>query len=175
MALDFTWSTHDDLGGSDHFPIFLSGNTPQEEESYTKLNFNKANWPLFSQLCSSTLDDFVLSKTDPTNQFSTLLCEAAGLAIPTKTIQAKRFPRVPWFTEICKEAIKLRKKAQRKFFKNPNLENILILKREKAKAKLIIKQAKRDSWKNYVSKINSQTPIKNFWEAVSKIKGKKKP
>ena len=47
LFLDFNWKPHEDLCGSDHFPIFLSVPEPQSEEPTPYWKFNKANWDLF--------------------------------------------------------------------------------------------------------------------------------
>ena len=43
-----------------------------------------------------------------------------------------------------------------------------------AKARKTIKTAKRTSWKQYVSKLNSRTPAKKVWDMIRKISGKSK-
>ena len=59
-----------------------------------------------------------------------------------------------------------------KFFKNPPPSNCISFKKAKAKCKIIIKQVKSSSWRNYVFKINSHTYIKSVWKKIRKIKGK---
>ena len=51
-----------------------------------------------------------MSAEDPTGQFTDLLIKAANKAIP-KTRLSKKLPKVPWFNDNCKTAIKERKKA----------------------------------------------------------------
>ena len=62
---------------------------------------------------------------DPAGQFTDLLIQAADKAIP-KTRFSKKLPKVLWFNDSCKKAIKERKKAQRKFFSNPTLSYVFI-------------------------------------------------
>ena len=52
ITLDFQWSVHDDLCGSDHFPIFLTTHT-EDNTTHPRYNFKKANWNLFGDLCSA--------------------------------------------------------------------------------------------------------------------------
>lgn len=99
------------------------------------------------------------------------LLQAARATIPTYK-NKKKLPRVPWFNNDCKKEIQNRKKAQRKFFANPTLENFINYKKAKAHSKRIIKLSKSTSWKNYVSGINSNTSIKTVWKKIRKIKGK---
>lgn len=44
----------------------------------------------------------------------------------------------------------------------------------KAKARRSVRNAKKQSWQNYVSKLNNQTPMKNIWDMIGKISGKHK-
>ena len=52
-----------------------------------------------------------------------------------------------------------------------NLQNFRVFR---AKARRTIRDSKRKSWKQYVSKLNSRTSIKKVWDMVRKIKGKGK-
>ena len=90
----------------------------------TRWNLKKADWLSFQTQCSSELtDEAVMSTEDPAGQFTDLLIQAANKAIP-KTRFSKKLPKVPWFNDSCKRAIKERKKAKRKFFSNPTLSNV---------------------------------------------------
>ena len=44
----------------------------------------------------------------------------------------------------------------------------------RAKARKTIKTAKRTSWQQYVSKLNSRTPAKKIWDRIRKNTGKNK-
>ena len=78
-----------------------------------------------------------------------------------------------WFDDACKQAIKERKKAQRKFFHNLTAENVLAFKQLKAKARYIIKTQKKTFWQNFSTLLNSKTKPKTVWKAIRKIKGEK--
>ena len=138
LVLDYEWNTHEDLCGSDHSPVILTSNAVKEEAAPNRWNFKKADWLSFQAQCSSELMEEprdhvccgIMSAEDPTGQFTDLLIQAANKAIP-KTRLSKKLPKVPWFNDSCKRAIKERKKAQRKFFSNPtlsNVQNFLLLK-----------------------------------------------
>ena len=67
-----------------------------------------------------------------------------------------------------------KKKQKRQFNTRPmhqNLENFRVFR---AKARRTIRDSKRKSWKQYVSKLNSQTSIKKVWDMVRKIQDKGK-
>ena len=73
-----------------------------------------------------------------------------------------------------KKAINKRKLALRKFNKNPSRENHMHSKLARAKARRTIKDAKSTSWRQYVNKLNSSTPIKKVWDMIRKVGGKNK-
>ena len=170
IALDFQWSVHDDLCGSDHFPIFLTTHA-EDNATHPRYNFKKANWNLFGDLCSRSIDQKILESNCPVELFTEKITAAAREAIPPYR-GGKNLPRVPWFNEECKQAILDRKRAQRKFFKHPTLLNFINFKKAKAKSKFTIKQSKASSWRHYVSTINSHTSIKSVWKKIRKTKGK---
>ena len=42
----------------------------------------------------------------------------------------------------------------------------------KAKARRDVRLSKKTSWRNYISKLNSQASVKSMWNMIHKIKGK---
>ena len=96
----------------------------------------------------------------------------------TKLYQKQRFskklPKVLWFNDSCKKAIKERKEVQRKccFFYNPTLSNVQNFKLLIAKARHVVKQQKSNSWRHFCNKFNSKTQTQKVWKAIRKIKGK---
>ena len=172
VILDFDWHVHDDQCGSDHFPIIVTTVGNEEETPMGRWNLKKANWPQFSSLCQCRLTEHeVLSADDPTSAFTSILTEIAEITIPKSTPVPPK-PRKPWFTDECKTIRKERKKAQRKAYRCPTNQNILEYKRLRAKARYIFRIAKKESWKNFVSKLSSKTPSQKVWKVIRKIKGK---
>ena len=55
---------------------------------------------------------------------------------------------------------------------NPTSDNINEYKNCRANARKTIKQNKRKSWHEYVSKLNVKTPTKKVWKMIRKISGK---
>ena len=171
LVLDYEWNIHEDLCRSDHFPVILTSNAVKEEAAPNRWNFKKADWLSFQVQCTSELmEEAVMSAGDPAGQFTDLLIQAANKAIP-KTRFSKKLPKVPWFNDSCKRAIKERKKAQWKFFSNPTLSNLQNFKLLRAKAHYV-KQQKRNSWRHFCNKLNSKMQTQKIWKAIRKIKGK---
>ena len=90
--------------------------------------------------------------------------------IPLSKPNGKR-PK-PWFNKDVQDACKSSKAAHRRFRNNPTDENYQHKKIMRAKARRVIKQSKRKSWRSYVGNLNRYTKLKKVWEMVRKISGK---
>ena len=172
IYLDFNWSVLDDLHGSDHFPFVIKEIESDPEEHHPRWNLNKANWETFSLLCEETITPDLFKTANDIECFTKTLIDIAEKCIPKTSTNYKR--NKPWFNDEVKLAIKKRKSALRTFNKNPTKENLIYTKEMRAKARKTIKTAKRTSWKQYVSKLNSRTPAKKVWDMIQKINGKSK-
>ncbi|KAG1671734.1 RNA-directed DNA polymerase from mobile element jockey [Nymphon striatum] len=69
-------------------------------------------------------------------------------------------------------AVRERKRLLRKFSLRPTSDNLSSYRQAAAAARRTIRQAKRESWRQYVSKLNSQSSIKSAWDRLRKIRGK---
>ena len=116
LVLDYEWNIHEDLCGSDHFPVILTSNAVEEEAAPNRGNFKKADWLSFQAQCSSELtEEAVMSANDPAGQFTYLLIQAANKAIP-KTRSSKNFPKFHGLMTIKKEQLKKERKLSESFF-----------------------------------------------------------
>ena len=70
----------------------------------------------FRTLCVSRLSDELALSEDPVALFTDTMSEIANQTIPKSHISKNKLPKIPWFNDACKQAIKERKKAQRKLF-----------------------------------------------------------
>ena len=135
---------------------------------------NKANWAQFQTLCTTRLLEDTLRKADdPIESIASILINIAEETVPKTSTKSKKAKK-PWFTEDCKTAIKQRKGALRQFNNRPTHDNLNNYRIFRAKARRTIKESKKNSWKQYVSKLNSRTSLKKVWDMVRKIQGKGK-
>ena len=98
------------------------------------------------------------------------LLDIAADDIPKTSPFPKRKTK-PWFDEDCQAAKKERNKANRLANKHPSAANSMRARLIQARIKKLFKQQKRDSWKNYVSSVNVNTPSKKVWDMKRKITG----
>ena len=168
----FSWEVHDDCCGSDHFPIILRTIDDDNDTKRQRWKFKQADWTTFKTLCSLNLNRYNFDSDDPIPDFSTSLLEIAERTIPQSSISSK--PRKPWFDDECKFAIKERKKSEKAFRRSPCHSKLSSFRVHRAKARRTIKQKKRASWKQFVSSINTRTPMNKIWNMINRIKGRKK-
>ena len=103
--------------------------------------------------------------------FSSTLLDIAADNIP-KTSPFPKSKAKPWFDEDCQAAKKERNKANRLANKHPSASNSMRARLIQGRTKNVFKQKKRDSWKNYVSSVNVNTPSRKVWDMIRKTTGK---
>ena len=107
----------------------------------------------------------------PMSLFTSILMDIAEKTIPKTSAVPKRFNK-PWFSDICKDAIKERNRALERFKLEPTEGNLNAYRVARAKARKYVRLSKKTSWRNYISKLNSQASVKSVWNRIRKIKGK---
>ena len=101
LPLDHDWEVHDDLCGSDHFPILLNNIGPDLDEPVSRWKLNKANWTQFQTLCTTRLlEDTVWKADDPIESFASILIYIAEITVPKSSTKSKKAKK-PSFTDDC--------------------------------------------------------------------------
>ena len=125
-----------------------------------------------STISASQLDDIAPNifhdADDKMAIFSSTLLDIAADNIPKTSPFPKRKAK-PWFDEDCQAAKKERNKADRLANKYSSAANSMRSRLIQARTKNLSKQKKCDSWKNYVSSVNVNTPSNKFWDMMRKI------
>ena len=173
LVLDYEWKVHDDLCGSDHFPIVINPTTVVEESSPGRFKFKQAQWESFS-LCvqGALVPEDIFTSDDPVGKFSEVLIKCARKMIPQSSNKPSK-PKTPWFSEECKKVNKERKKAQRQVFRSPTLENVRKHQQLRAKARFVFKQSKKTILAQLLFKIELQNFFFKSLEYHPKDQGKK--
>jgi hypothetical protein len=60
LACDLSWTVHDDLCGSDHFPILIEDVILSNNNQNQNWKLSKADWHLFEMLCNETIQEDTL-------------------------------------------------------------------------------------------------------------------
>ena len=164
------WTTDDDLHDSDHFPIYVQiqlGQCPDEpNDMFYGWNLRKADWTVFREKCVLRFEEHLGVHNG--QKMSETIIQAAEAAIPKKTGLSKY--SCPWWTPECKEAIVVRKRVLNRFRRNRGNPRLLLeYKRAKAKARQVIRKAKKDSWETLISSFNHQTPMAQLWDILRRF------
>ncbi|VDI34884.1 Hypothetical predicted protein [Mytilus galloprovincialis] len=92
LLLDYAWRVHDDLCGSDHFPIVLEHLFTSAQQRVPRWKLDKADWSLFENLCQAELQSKMFETVhDPILTFNTVLTSIADRTIP-KTFGNPKHP-----------------------------------------------------------------------------------
>ena len=169
-ALDFIWNVCSDPRGSDHYPVILSTPDVTPMPRLPRWRLDVADWELFNDFIdfTSLLSDFNTAD-EAVEYFTSTLYRAAVRSIPQSSGIFSRRP-VPWWTDDCAAARKEYRSAYSRFRARRNSEFLKVqYKRARAKYRLNLKNARRKSWRDYVSSINSSTPISQVWKRIQKI------
>uniref|UniRef100_A0A6P7FRD5 Uncharacterized protein LOC114331866 n=1 Tax=Diabrotica virgifera virgifera TaxID=50390 RepID=A0A6P7FRD5_DIAVI len=162
-----TWKVSDDLYDSNHYPIFISSNIPNTEQtlprSYWRLK--NADWTSYTSQTDIAFPSLILSDNIDNNisLITDIILSAANLHIGKSTMSQKQ-KRVPWWNTSYQSSVEQNKVALKNYRKNKNSENLTTLRTAKAKSRFIIKQSKKSSWRNYVSSINENTNPTELWK-----------
>ena len=174
--LDFRWSVLPDLCGSDHFPILLESVHSEPQSRPPRWLLDKADWGHFRDLTSSLrpLADFV-DCDEAVTHFTDVLHSSAVQSIPKTTGKFPKRP-VPWWNSICADAVKVKRTAFSRLHRHRGapqcLEHFRIAR---ARARRILKEERRKSWRNYLSSITIRTPLSEVFNRVRKVSGKFSP
>ena len=95
---------------------------------------------------------------DPMSLLTSILMDIAEEAIPKTSAVPKHF-NTPWFSDICNDAINEHNSAHEMFKREPNESNLNSYRIARSKVHRDIRHSKKTSWRNYVSKMNSQTLV----------------
>ena len=171
LAQLFTWTVHDEPLGSDHFPVWIQiQNDPVLGSKPQRWNISKADWVEFE----ASVENSILARTETiamsAEDFTSLLLNSADGCIPKTSGKPRRTP-VPWWTEECGDAIRVRKRAFKMFDRRSTTDNLIAFKKARAVARRTIKEAKAVSWRNYVNSLNRFTPVTQVWTRIKRIAG----
>ena len=132
-VLDFDYDVSDTLHDSDHYPIYIEFRyQPIVLDKLERFRVEKADWPTFHRLTQTNLTDLTLDIVDDMAQIINEIISAAHNSISRSSNSMTELP-VPWFNDECKEAIKLRYRADRALTRNHILENKISYNKSKTR------------------------------------------
>ena len=174
--LDFSWQVTEDPYRSDHYPIYIDEITESQSNENQRYNFRKADLTTFKLLTQVNQEDLNADNNIDSlvQQFVTLITNAADNSIPKSNSENLKYP-IPWWNAECDKIVSLRKAARRRYRRTGAIEDKIHLNRTTAIAKRTLKGSRLSSIRNYISSINSETPLSKIFKKFSKISGKYRP
>lgn len=168
-----------DPHGSNHYPIInslilnihpnlnhsssLCSNVTNSPSSF-QFNFNKADWELFSKLINSSTSPYndVICPLKAYNQLSQLILDSAAQSIQTKHQKTKKFP--PWWDSSCTQALNRHKKLFKIYRRTGSMQDFYNYNMNCASTTRLLKNKKRDVWRQFCSNLNPSTSIHLLWK-----------
>ena len=158
--------------GSDHMPVHIYA---MLDPVKTQINTRK-RWkiktediPKFRDALKITELVLPSSTDDIVRDFNERIQKSADTAFHVaQQVQTKK--RTCWWDEECSEAVRTRRRARRNLEQNPNEENVELLKQATAEARRVCKKKKRESFREYISDLQHDTPIGEVWRKIKSIK-----
>lgn len=167
------WAVEQNPRGSDHYPVVVKFQSTINNLTMRppRWKLKEANWSLYQKeanLQSLSFED--VSVEEANDLITSAITNAATLSIPQTSGRLPRRPK-PWWTDDCEKTRKEQNRAWGVFRRYPSTTNMINFKKARAKARWTRRQAKRESWRNFVSSLNYNTPSKVVWDRLKKIKG----
>ena len=172
LVLDSEWHTHSDMMGSDHIPTYIT--YPKENRktrTIQRYNIKLANWNAYKRSAKIEINGNNIE--EKCELLTNSIIKAADENIPINKTTISNRIKVPWWTEECRNALTNRNRALRDYQKNKTQEKYIEYKKVRAIAKRTIKEAKRKTWREYITKISINTPAKEVWNTIRVISGRR--
>lgn len=165
LSTHFNWTTLDAYLYSDHFPICLSLSTTQNQlvPITTKWQLNKADWEKYEDIIK--LPELADDIDSSVSAFTEALIVAAHKATPQSVCKRTK-KTVPWWNKEIEQAIRAKKKALNHFKKHSTQEYMITFKRERARARRLIRENKKLSWQTYINTLRADTPSGEVWKKI---------
>ena len=172
VRLDYEWSVDQDSHGSDHFPIYLKHVQNLPSHCLPRWKINEADWGSYNRSTKiHTNSSEYSSPLEAYDHLTSLMIDKALEHIP-RTSGVPGRPVVPWWNKECAISRKITRKCYHRYRRYPCAVNRTAYCRARAKQKRIFKEAKRESFKEYISGLTSKTPPTLVWNRVRKLQGK---
>ena len=159
----------DQLGGSDHRPVFLAVDKNTTTTYIApRWNYKKAKWKLFSHRTNVLTKDLQVQGRDINNvvrEFNSYILQAARECIP----RGARKDYKPYWSNQLQELQEMMTEARQEAEDNPSEENHLRLQQAKARFLKEKIQAKRQSWREKTAGLNLEKDGKKLWNLVGQL------
>ena len=171
LAPLFSWLPYSDPCNSDHFPLIIQSlsQIPDEFPHTEKWNLKTADWIKYQS--SLNLPTNFLSPTQACGAIATAILTAAGNSI--KKSKPITRPSAYWWNQECAIAKKGKNHALNQYRKHKgNLDLWIEFKKCRAIFRKKVGEAKRASWKQFLSKITQDTSTQQVWKHLNMLRSR---
>ena len=190
------WRVIEDKYTSDHHPVLITYLQQLDPVNVVRYKTDKADWTNYKASLTTNLPEYdeELNIEESYKILKENIIKAADESIP-KSGPSKKKREVPWWNKelqdlsnekykISNKMVRAKKKLDKLLNQNQHNQEEMgkiiklsselkvirpILNKLRAKFKRKVLLEKSESWKKYVSSINSQTPIKKIWRRYKKV------
>ena len=127
----------------------------------------------FRALCVSRLSDGLALSGDPVARFADTLIEIAGQTVPGSRASGGKLPRMAWFDDVCRQAVRERERARRGLFWNPSAESVHAFEQLRATAGHVVRTRRRTSLQGFCSSLTSETRPRPVWRTIGEVEGRR--
>ncbi len=176
LASQLKWSVSSSLYSSDHYPQRIELLLPATSSVRVnpKWRFQNADWNQYQQNIDLSSLRNLSSADEMSNIITTAILTAAKASIPTTSpFPIQKRNRVPWWNAECQKLIKEKHKLQNQCRRHPTDANLTQFKIARAKVRQAVIKSKRESWRKFVTTINSSTPPTLLWNNLRLINNKR--
>lgn len=175
LAASFEWEVNIDPMGSDHYPICFSCISYHVEQTTyypsRRWNIEKADWGKFqAHLLNEPLDSQCSYQ-----EFMQTITRACDVAIPQYKPFTNSRKGATWWSPCCEKALKIRKQAATAYKFLPNGVNFDRYLACHNAFRDTINKAKQSAWNTFCGKLNRNTPMREIWSMIKKIKNSNLP
>ncbi|XP_025413600.1 uncharacterized protein LOC112685808 [Sipha flava] len=175
LAQRLKWNVYKNITSSDHFPIIIKYlSRTNDSTKGERWNLKNPNWSLYSELLEEEINNIKDVETVDintlVNTFTNSIIQTANLTIGKSTTNNRKL-KVPWWNQKIKSAIEDKYKALKQFKLSKTQEDLIELKKHRARTRYLIKYSKKTSWENFTNSINEKTDTKIVWNKIQSLKG----
>ena len=167
------WTTFNSPRDGDHCPILITMTDRPVDHGIQRRDYRKINWGIFKSGEQWTDLPNDLDERDAeeiVDDFYDRINKAIDKATP-QYIHKPLFPK-PWWSAQLTASYEKREKAFKVYRRRKSPQNFLNWKRSRADHRKLVAEHKREAWREMAGKVSGNTPMKEVWNMVRRIRGR---
>jgi len=170
------WEVEADTYHSDHFPIIICDRTASiaKELKEPTWSLKTADWLGYAR--DLNLNFEVTDPSKACQELTSRICMAAAKNIKKSPKYHCPNHTKSWWSDDCSKAVRDKNRAYNNYKKKlGDIQLWIEYKKMKAVARRVIVQAKKDSWKHFVSTMSTNTKSSQVWRKIRMLRSTPSP